>query len=118
MKHYVIVGNGTAAAGCIEGIRSRDPSGTVTVISEERHPVYCRPLISYLLDTAAGIFTTTWAVRSCTDGKRFIFIRKKNRSGWTTGPLFLTASCAWRQVLLRSSRLLKDWSRSGTHIPS
>ena len=50
MKHYVIVGNGTAAAGCIEGIRSRDPSGTVTVISEERHPVYCRPLISYLLE--------------------------------------------------------------------
>ena len=50
MKHYVIVGNGTAAAGCNEGIRSRDPSGTVTVISEERHPVYCRPLISYLLE--------------------------------------------------------------------
>ena len=50
MKQYVIVGNGTAAVGCIEGIRSVDPEGEITVISEERHPVYSRPLISYLLE--------------------------------------------------------------------
>ena len=50
MKRYVIVGNGVAAAGCIEGIRSRDRSGEITVISEEKHPVYCRPLISYYLE--------------------------------------------------------------------
>ena len=50
MKKYVIVGNGIAAAGCIEGIRSVDPSGEITVISEEDHPVYCRPLISYYLE--------------------------------------------------------------------
>ena len=50
MKNYVIIGNGTAAAGCIEGIRSVDPEGSITVISEEKHPVYCRPLISYLLE--------------------------------------------------------------------
>ena len=35
MKRYVIVGNGVAAAGCIEGIRSLDPTGEITVISEE-----------------------------------------------------------------------------------
>ena len=50
MKQYVIVGNGAAAAGCMEGIRSRDPEGAVTVISLENHPVYCRPLISYYLE--------------------------------------------------------------------
>ena len=50
MKQYVIIGNGVAAANCIEGIRSVDPEGTVTVISEETHPVYCRPLISYYLE--------------------------------------------------------------------
>ncbi len=50
MKRYVIVGNGVAAAGCIEGIRSADPEGAVTVVSAEKHAVYCRPLISYYLE--------------------------------------------------------------------
>lgn len=50
MKQYVIVGNGVAAVGCIEGIRSIDTDSKITVISEENHPVYCRPLISYYLE--------------------------------------------------------------------
>lgn len=50
MKHYVVIGNGVAAAGCIEGIRSTDKDGKIFVISEEKHPVYCRPLISYYLE--------------------------------------------------------------------
>lgn len=50
MKRYVIIGNGVAAAGCIEGIRSVDKAGEITVISEEKHDVYCRPLISYYLE--------------------------------------------------------------------
>ncbi|MBQ8974137.1 MAG: NAD(P)/FAD-dependent oxidoreductase, partial [Oscillospiraceae bacterium] len=50
MKRYVIVGNGVAAARCIEGIRSVDTDGDITVVSEERHDVYCRPLISYYLE--------------------------------------------------------------------
>ena len=50
MSDYLIIGNGVAAAGCIEGIRSVDPDGAITVISQERHPIYCRPLISYYLE--------------------------------------------------------------------
>ena len=50
MNEYVIIGNGVAAAGCIEGIRSADADGRITVISKETHPVYCRPLISYYLE--------------------------------------------------------------------
>lgn len=50
MKHYVIIGNGVAAVGCIEGIRSVDKETKITVISEENHAVYCRPLISYYLE--------------------------------------------------------------------
>ncbi len=53
-KRYVIVGNGVAAAGCIEGIRSVDPDGPITVISAEPYPVYCRPLISYCLEGKAS----------------------------------------------------------------
>lgn len=50
IKKYVIIGNGTAAAGCIEGIRKNDVKGDITVISEEKHHVYSRPLISYYLE--------------------------------------------------------------------
>ena len=50
MKKYVIIGNGVASAACIEGIRSADRDGRITVISEEKHEVYCRPLISYYLE--------------------------------------------------------------------
>ena len=49
MKRYVIVGNGTAAVGCIEGIRALDAEGEITVVSGEDRPVYGRPLISYYL---------------------------------------------------------------------
>ena len=47
--NYVIIGNGTAAVGTIEGIRAVDAKGSITVISDEPYPVYGRPLISYLL---------------------------------------------------------------------
>ena len=47
---YVIIGNGPAAVSCIEGIRSRDKDGGITVISKENHPAYFRPLISYYLE--------------------------------------------------------------------
>lgn len=50
MVEYVIIGNGTAAIGCIEGIRSIDGESSITVISGEKHHVYSRPLISYLLE--------------------------------------------------------------------
>ena len=50
MKQYVIVGNGVAAAGCIEGIRRQDAEGKIVVVSQEEYAVYCRPLISYYLE--------------------------------------------------------------------
>jgi len=51
---YVIVGNGVASVGAIEGIRRVDPDGEITVISEESSPTYGRPLISYLLAGKIG----------------------------------------------------------------
>ena len=47
--NYVIIGNSIAATACIEGIRSIDKKGAITVISAEKYPVYGRPLISYCL---------------------------------------------------------------------
>lgn len=55
MKQYVIVGNGVAAAGCIEGIRRQDAEGKIVVVSQEEYAVYCRPLISYYLEGKTDI---------------------------------------------------------------
>lgn len=55
MKRYVIIGNGVAAVGCIEGIRKIDADGTITVISEEKYAAYCRPLISYYLENKTDL---------------------------------------------------------------
>lgn len=47
---YVIIGNSTAATGCVEGIRSTDKTGEIILISSEKYHTYSRPLISYLLE--------------------------------------------------------------------
>jgi NAD(P)H-nitrite reductase large subunit len=46
---YVIIGNSTAGIGAVEGIRQIDKKGGITVITNEPHHTYSRPLISYLL---------------------------------------------------------------------
>lgn len=46
---YVIIGNGIASIGAIEGIRRADTENTILVIGAEDAPAYGRPLISYLL---------------------------------------------------------------------
>jgi len=47
--NYLIVGNSVAAVGAIRAIRELDQQGNITVVSREKHNVYGRPLISYLL---------------------------------------------------------------------
>ncbi len=47
--HIVIIGNSAAAVGCIERIRKNNQEADITVISNETHHTYSRPLISYLL---------------------------------------------------------------------
>lgn len=47
--NYVIIGNSIAAVGCVEGIRSQDKTGSITIVGDEPYSVYSRPLISYLL---------------------------------------------------------------------
>lgn len=50
MSKYLIIGNGISSIGCIEGIRSVDKTGSITVIAKEKHMTYARPLISYYLE--------------------------------------------------------------------
>jgi NAD(P)H-nitrite reductase large subunit len=46
---YVIIGNSAAGIAAVEGIRQCDTDNAITIISDEPHPVYSRPLISNLL---------------------------------------------------------------------
>jgi len=46
---YVIIGNSAAGIGAVEGIRQIDRQGEITIITNEPHHTYSRPLISYLL---------------------------------------------------------------------
>ena len=50
MGGYVIIGGGVAGVSCVEGIRSTDPTGSITLASAEANSNYGRPLISYLLE--------------------------------------------------------------------
>lgn len=87
MKRYVIIGNGVAAAGCIEGIRSVDQTGEITVVSEEKHAVYSRPLISYYLEKKTDLERMRYRGADFYDrmgckvlyGHRAVQIREKER---------------------------------------
>ncbi len=46
---YVMVGNSAAAIGAVEAIRQCDTTQPITIISDEPHHTYSRPLISYWL---------------------------------------------------------------------
>jgi NAD(P)H-nitrite reductase large subunit len=48
LKH-VIIGNSAAGIGAVEGIRQMDQQAEITVVTNEPHHTYSRPLISYLL---------------------------------------------------------------------
>ncbi len=47
--NYVIIGNSAAAIGAVQGIRTVDNDGKITIISDEKYHTYSRPLISYWL---------------------------------------------------------------------
>jgi len=46
---YVIIGNSAAGVGAVEGIRQTDKKSDITIITNEAHHTYSRPLISYFL---------------------------------------------------------------------
>jgi NAD(P)H-nitrite reductase large subunit len=48
--HYVIIGNGIAGVSAAEAIRQLDSQGSITMIADEAHPPYSRPMISLVLE--------------------------------------------------------------------
>ncbi|MDQ7850576.1 MAG: FAD-dependent oxidoreductase [Armatimonadota bacterium] len=51
MRH-LIIGNGAAGNAAAQAIRRRDPSSEITIVSDELHAAYYRPLLPYLLHDA------------------------------------------------------------------
>ncbi len=51
MRH-LIIGNGAAGNAAAHAIRRRDPSCEITIVSDEPHAAYYRPLLPYLLHDA------------------------------------------------------------------
>jgi NAD(P)H-nitrite reductase large subunit len=49
MTRYLILGNGAAGATAAEEIRQRDTAGEITILSAERHPMYSRPGLAYVV---------------------------------------------------------------------
>ena len=46
---YVVVGMGVAGISAVEGIRSIDRAGQITVVGDDPHGFYSRPGLAYLL---------------------------------------------------------------------
>ena len=114
--NYVIIGNGTAATGAIEGIRVVDKDGPITLISSEPYPVYGRPLISYLL---LGKTTEEKMLRYRQEdfyeknGVTPLLGRTATAARW-----FPMTSCASPPARARSSLRWKGWIRSQTRPAS
>ena len=108
MKKYLIIGNSTAAVGCIEGIRSADKEGEITVISKENRHTYCRPLISYYLEGKTDLerikyrpdsFYEENGVRFYMTARRKKSTAQKRRLRLKTARLFPMTSFALPQAL-------------------
>jgi NAD(P)H-nitrite reductase large subunit len=49
MRRYLILGNGAAGATAAESARAADPQAEITVVGAERHLMYSRPGLAYVL---------------------------------------------------------------------
>ena len=60
MKRYVIIGGSIAGVSCVEGIRSVDTQGEITLVTAESVSNYGRPLISYYLEGKTDEARMSW----------------------------------------------------------
>lgn len=88
---YVIIGNSAAAIGCVTGIRTIDKDSSITIISDEPHFTYSRPLISY------------WLKGSVTDDKMYYRssdFYEKNNCTTILGKKVMTIESAAKQIII------------------
>ena len=49
MQRYVIIGNGAAGITAAEELRRRDTRSSISIVTDERYPMYSRPGLAYVL---------------------------------------------------------------------
>ncbi len=49
MREYVIIGNGAAGVTAAEELRRRDARAHITIVTDEKYPMYSRPGLAYIL---------------------------------------------------------------------
>lgn len=49
MTRYLIIGNGAAGATAAEEIRRREPGADIAIVGAEKHPMYSRPGLAYVV---------------------------------------------------------------------
>jgi NAD(P)H-nitrite reductase large subunit len=91
MSKYVIIGGSSGGIGAIEAIRDVDPTGTLTVISEEEVPQYSRPMISEYVSREATLETMKYR------GDQFL---KNNKVKMLTGRTATKIDFKQKQVTL------------------
>ena len=119
---YVIIGNSAAAIGCVEGIRSVDKEGKITLLSQERFHTYSRPLISYLLENKTDLQHMTYRPTSFYRdmaveahlGVKATEIRPQERPVRRC----LTINFWWPQALCPLSPRSRAWTLWSTSSPS
>ncbi len=97
MKRYVILGGSIAGVSCVEGIRSVDPEGEITLVCAEPTANYGRPLISYYLEGKTDLAHMSWR------GEDFF---EKNRVRVLLDTKAEKLDAAAKQVLLSSGETL------------
>jgi NAD(P)H-nitrite reductase large subunit len=83
---YVIIGGCIAACGAVEGIRSQDREGLITIIDGEKTGAYTRPLISYYVS----------------DPDRYRNIEYRSRYFWEQNKVIIKE--AWAEKIDRINR--------------
>ncbi len=79
---YIIVGGGMTADAAVHGIRERDNSGNIAVLSDEKHPPYNRPPLSKKLWTGKPL-DSIW--RKTEQAKADIFLETRAVNGDVAG---------------------------------
>ena len=78
MRQYVIIGNGVAAAGCIEGIRTMDSKSGITVVSEEnRAALGQNAVVVYLQKDLAALATDGRPLSKDADALKQLYTQRK-----------------------------------------
>ena len=108
---YLILGNSAAGVSAAEAIRACRPQDTIAIASPEPHPVYGRPLISYLLEGKTSLDRIGYKDPAFYDRMRIATLLGEGYEA-----VSIDAEGASRRVLQRRERRIRTLpDRDGEH---